>query len=139
MHKPSGLVAQAEFSAERQRGFAPLIHGNEENRQKPDPQGQFGSMKNRTGRDRILMATRTTFIEGLGASRSMHRPALGLLAFRAQKPLRPPLSKQVGLARFLSPKLVLPVDQRHRVHPPQAQEFTPILACFPPLRSSSLT
>ena len=43
--------------AERESRLAPLVHANQKDRHKPNAQGDFGAMKNRSGGDRSLMMT----------------------------------------------------------------------------------
>ncbi len=96
-------------------------------------------MKNRAGRDRVLMSTRTAFIQGAGPSGPVNLPALRSLTLGADKSVRPSLLIEVILTGLLGPESVLPLDQRHRTIPPRAARFSLIIAQFPPLRNSSLT
>ena len=96
-------------------------------------------MKNRASRDRILMSTRTAFIQGAGPSGPVNLPPLGALTLGADKPVRPSLLIEVILTGLLGPESVLPLDQRHRTIPPRVPRFSLVIAEFPPLRDSSLT
>ena len=80
-------------------------------------------MKNRSGRDRLLMATSTAFIQRTGPSGLVHLPALGFQTLGTDKSVRPSLLIEVIMTGFLGPKLVLPRDQRHRPAPPRVPDF----------------
>ncbi len=61
-------------------------------------------MKNRPGRDRILMSTNTAFIQRTGPSGPVHLPALRSLTLGADKSVRPSLLIQVLLTCLFGPE-----------------------------------
>jgi hypothetical protein len=94
-------------------------------------------MTNRAGRDRILMSTRTAFIQGAGPSGPVNLPALRSLTLGADKSVRPSLLIEVILTDLLGPESVLPLDQRHHTIPPRVPGFSLNLTYFPPLKGLS--